>query len=214
MTAASCRSCRSSTPPTCCARPPASGRAGTICWRWTRSSGNWASASGIHGWGRATPVARLRRHQRKSRHWSGALPALQLLPQEELLVTLGIVVERAEDFVAPLFVKRSRLEGVGVERDRMAAAFAAIGFGLVHQLRRPSPPARGLVDPEIGDVQPAAPDAAQKAAHRLAALALQEEVHRIIGRHAGDSDIEHIEAIAHDLRLGVLRLFEDDRKLT
>src|SRR5712675_503898 len=93
------------------------------------------------------------------RAWRPAVPrASKLLLQEELLVALGMVVERAEHFVAAPFVERPRLEGVGVEFDRMALALARIGFGLVHQLGCPALAAHGFVDPEIGDVEPAAPD--------------------------------------------------------
>ena len=41
--------------------------------------------------------------------------AIQLLPQEELLVALGVVVERAEELVAAPLVERPRLEGMRIE---------------------------------------------------------------------------------------------------
>jgi hypothetical protein len=44
---------------------------------------------------------------------------LQFLPEEELLVTLGVVIEGAEHLVAALLIERPRLEGMGVELDCM-----------------------------------------------------------------------------------------------
>ena len=101
----------------------------------------------------------------------------------------GIGVERAEDLVAAALVEGAGLEGMGVEGCRMGAALAGVGLGLVHQLGRPALAARGLVDPEVGDVQPAAPHAAQQPAHRLAAGGLEEVVHRVVGGLAGGGDI-------------------------
>src|ERR687897_854338 len=86
--------------------------------------------------------------------------ALQFLPEEELLVTLGVVIEGAEHLVAAPLIERPRLEGMGVELDCMAAALPGIGLGLVHELGRPTLAAHGLVDPEVGDILPPAPSLA------------------------------------------------------
>jgi hypothetical protein len=150
----------------------------------------------------------------KTRDWSRAPPAVKLLLQEELLMALGIVVEHGDDFVAALFVEGTSLEGVGVELHRMAMPLARIGFGLVHQLGRPAFAAHGFVDPEIGDVQPAAPDGPEQPTHHLAAFVLQEEVERVIGRLAGNADIEEVEVVAHELRLLAPGLIKNDREFT
>src|SRR6266481_6016360 len=98
---------------------------------------------------------------------------LKLLLQEKLLMTLGPVIEGGEDLEAALLVERPSLEGMRVEHDRVAVPLARIGLGLVHHLRCRIPAALGLIDPEIANVQPAAPDASQQAAHHLVAVILQ-----------------------------------------
>src|SRR5688572_27078755 len=113
---------------------------------------------------------------------AGLTSRLQLLPQIEPLVSLREVVERAEDLVAALLVERACLEGMRVESHRVAVALARIGFGLVHQRGRPSLAANRLVDPQIGDVEPATPDAAEQPAQHLAATALENQVDRVVGR--------------------------------
>src|SRR5262249_7020114 len=111
---------------------------------------------------------------------------------------------------AALFVKRARLKRVRIEAYPVAAALAGIGLGLVHQRGRPAPTADRFVDPEIADVQPAAPDSAEEAAQGLAARASHEEMDGIVARQAGDPDVVHVQAIAHELRLGAARLVEHD----
>src|SRR5581483_3216250 len=130
--------------------------------------------------------------------------------QEEFLVLVGIVVERAVDLVAARLVERPRLERMGVELDRMGAALAGIGFGLVHQPGAPVLAAHRRVDPEISDVHPAAPDRAEQPAHRLAARVLHEQVHGVVGRFAGDADIVDVEAIDDEAGLGAALLLEHD----
>lgn len=125
-------------------------------------------------------------------------------------MTFGVIVELTEHYIAAPFVERAGLERVGVEAHRMATAFGGVGFGQVHQLGGPALAASRLVDPQVGDVQPAAPDGAQQATHRLAARVLQEEVNRVVGRQAGHADIEHVEAVAHQLRVGAADLVKDD----
>src|SRR5262245_50422632 len=92
----------------------------------------------------------------------------------------------------------------------MSTALAGIGLVLVHQLAGPALTADRFVDPEIRDVQPAAPDAAEQAPQGLASRTLREEVNGVVARQAGHPDVEHVEAIAHQLRLGAARLVKDD----
>src|SRR5690348_14262148 len=149
-----------------------------------------------------------------SRGRASKAPLSEPLLQEELLVTLGEVVERAENLVAALLVERPGLERMRVERHRVAAALARIGFGPIHQPGGPAIAALGFVDPEIGDVQPTAPDAAQQAAHDLVAIALQEEIHRIVGGDASGADIENVEMLAHELGGATAFLGKDDLQLS
>src|SRR6185312_10732563 len=77
-----------------------------------------------------------------------------------------------------------------------------IRLSLVHQARAPVLAAHRIVDPQVGDLQPTAPDRTQHAAERLAALALHEELDRIPGRHAGNADIVQVESFADVPGLG------------
>lgn len=128
-------------------------------------------------------------------------------------MALGVVVERAEDLVTALLVERPRLEGMRIERGRVAMALHGIGFGLVHQPGRPATATHGVIDPEKRDVQPTTPDASEQPTHRLAAIVPEEEIHRIVGRHTGDADIVKDEMIAHELRCRAAFLLEDDLEI-
>jgi hypothetical protein len=62
-------------------------------------------------------------------------------------------------------------------------------------------------------VKPTAPYAAQQAAKDFTSLVLHEKIHRIEGRHAGDTDIEQVEAVSHELRGCAAILLENDLKV-
>ena len=43
---------------------------------------------------------------------------------------------------------------------------------------------------------------------------MRRERHALHGRHAGDADIEQVEAVAHELGFGAAGLIEDDPEFT
>src|SRR5690348_11683660 len=110
-----------------------------------------------------------------------------------------VIVDPADNAIAEALVKGPRLEAVGFERRADGAPRAGIGFGLLHQPRAVPLAARGFADPEIGYVQPVAPELAEEAAQHLAARAAQHEIDRApIGKPAHRHAVE-IETVGDEV---------------
>ena len=116
-----------------------------------------------------------------------------------------VIFEGAENLVAALLVKWSRLEAVRLQRRRKAAALNSI---ILRRLEQPSTVAlapRGRIHPENFDMQSAAPDLTDQPAQPFPAQTLQEETGRVVGRKARRSQIMSNELVDDQPAQGLCR---------
>src|SRR5215469_13268437 len=100
-----------------------------------------------------------------------------------------VVVQGGEDLVPECLIEWARFVTMRLEGCTDAAAFDRVFLCSLQQPGAASLSAHGRGDPEMRDMQPAAPDIAEQPAEPFAVPAFQEKAHRIPGRLACCSDV-------------------------
>jgi len=105
------------------------------------------------------------------------------------------------------------VEGLGLEAERFemhsdAIVFARILLSLEYQLSSPARASEGLIDPEKGNVEPAAPDPSRKAAKNFAIRILPRNGNRVVRLDPGLRGVvaqeRHVESFRQAVSGGLL----------